>query len=498
VGHEPFCNSGSDTLILAAPNGNTLWSCDPAVVKQLYASPSVQVPVHLLAWLNIWGPTISTVEGETWRAHRRVITHGFNPSTNEKVWKEAIHHTNGLVSCWDQLDIGATIPNVQKLTLRLVLYILSSAQFNHRIEWKKGELNSNADRSTQSRDNDFENALFTITSKIGMIYILPRAAFKLPIRSLRKVERSLQDLTRYMQEMRLKTIQKAGEITAKRTKSLLESIILAGNSIPGRNEALLPALTERSIMANMFVTLVAGHETISNTLTFTLLLLAIYPEYQRDIQADLDRVLGVRPHDEWNSEEDYTVLQRGILGAVIKETLRLYSPNVFGMRIAVAPVSVTDSQGRQHTIPEGTTCMIDFAAAFQKVSVWEPDAVSNNNPDPAQVDKSHAIHFNPRRWMESNGNINTDYYWPFGSGYRKCPARHFAQIEMVGVLVTIFKDYSLELKIEDNILQRFGGDKEEAWKHKRDLAMQELENGVKVNLNVYMSKELPITIIRRI
>jgi cytochrome P450 len=482
--------------MLATPNGNTLWTCDPVIMRQLYASPSVQMPVNLLAWLNIWGPTISTVEGETWRIHRRVITHGFNASTYEKAWKEAIHHTNGLLSCWDQPSIGNTVPNVQKLTLRLVLYILSGVQFNHRIEWKDKNLESELDEGLKPQGDNFENALFTITSKIGLIFILPRIAFQLPIRTLRNIERSLQSLTQYMQHMRLEVLQKAEEIASKPTKSLLESIVLAGLPFPNQSEAPPPALTEQSVMGNMFVTLVAGHETLSNSLAFILLLLAVYPEYQSEIQADVDRIFGARLQDDWSSETDRATLQGGIMGAVIKEALRLYSPNVFGVRITVAPTLVTDSLGRQHTIPKGTTCAVDFAAAFQNPSAWEPNATSIRERE--RLHNSHAIDFNPRRWLGSTEKANTDYYWPFGSGYRKCPGRHFAQTQLVAVLATIFKDYSLQLKIEDVVLDRFGGDKLEAWKHAREVAIQKLEDGVKVNLNVFMSEEVPITIVRRV
>src|SRR4051812_13382870 len=92
------------------------------------------------------------------------------------------------------------------------------------------------------------------------------------------------------------------------------------------------ALPEDSILGNIFVTLMAGHETTGNTLAFTLLLLAIYPEYQKEIQAELDHVLGNRSQDEWSSEHDYSKLQKGILGAVLS-------------RLATQPAETHSSSG---------------------------------------------------------------------------------------------------------------------------------------------------------
>ena len=58
-----------------------------------------------------------------------------------------------------------------------------------------------------------------------------------------------------------------------------------------------PLLIESTLRSILF-TLLACHETTGNTMAFALIILAVFPEYQRHIQEGLDRQLGVRSWEE--------------------------------------------------------------------------------------------------------------------------------------------------------------------------------------------------------
>ncbi|KAF2187597.1 cytochrome P450 [Zopfia rhizophila CBS 207.26] len=485
VGYKPFEEVGSDTIILATPNGNVLWTCDPAVVKQLFSSPTVEIPVEVMKFVNIWGPTVSTVGGDEWKLHRRAIAYGLNPSINTTVWKEAIHQTNGLIDHWIQNH--SVVPVIEHWTSRLVLHVSSSVLFNQRIDWTEDPGNV----KSQSDHVSCETALFTVIDRMGLIFVVPRVFLKFPIKSFRKVHRSLTALTKYMQDMLSSTTNRIDEVANKPTKSLLESIVIAGT--PGPHQPEARPLPEESVMGNLFVTLVSGYHTSGNTLAFALLLLAIYPEYQTEIQTELDRHFGDRPQHQWSVEHDYPALQKGFLGAVLKEVLRLYCVIEFIFRITLAPTTVNDSTGRQHTIPQNTTCVINFSAALQNPSVWPQQQTSAERR--TDLHNSHAIDFDPRRWL--GDTVDPTSYWPFGLGFRKCPGKPFAETVMVGTLATLLKSYSVELVVDERILRDSNGDQKEAWGKARDQAMRKLEDDIKVNLNVSMTEELPIRITRR-
>lgn len=231
--------------------------------------------------------------------------------------------------------------------------------------------------------------------------------------------------------------------------------------------------------------------------------MAVYPEYQRKIQEDLDRQLDERPPEKWDVEREYQTFQDGWLGAVLKEVLRLYCVVQFIPRMIVAPINVIDSKGETHAIPERTLCLLNFSAAFRNPGTWDRRAVSAERR--AELHDPPALDFDPSRWLESGGvtaaaeskDGTVPILFPFGQGPHSCPGRLFAQVEMTAVLATIFSDYSLELVVDEQTKRNCGGDEEAAWKKTRDQALRTLVDGVEFNINIQLLIELPIRAVRR-
>lgn len=478
----------SDTLFLATPNGNMLWTCDLAVIKQLFTLPTVQVPVDMLGFYDIWGPTLGSVDGEEWKTHRKVVTYGLNPSTLPVVWSEAIHQTETLVERWaaDQY----IIPVLKHWTSRLALHTIASVFFDLKLEWKEY---SQTDRvSADGYRISFASALFTVLAHLGLIFMVPRALLRvIPFQAFRETSIALTDWTKYMQDLRAKATNNIEEVAKKRNKTILESIVVAGTPSPSRPD--IRPLSEESVLGNIFFTLMAGHETTGNTLAFALLLLSVYPEHQVAIQRELDSQFGSRPKEEWNMDHDYQVLQKGHLWAVLKEVLRLYNVIQFIFRLTVAQTTIHDSKGTAHIIPANTTCLLNYSALFQNPKTWAPNPVTDDRR--AELHHSQAIDFNPSRWLSRNND--DEVFWPFGYGSRKCPGMPFAQVEIVAVLATLLKDYSLELVVGEGTLRACKGDAKAAWEKTRDGAVRQLKDDIEANINIQMLKELPVRLVKR-
>ena len=231
--------------------------------------------------------------------------------------------------------------------------------------------------------------------------------------------------------------------------------------------------------------------------------MAVYPEYQRNIQGDLDRHLQESPQEKWGVEREYQAFQKGWLGAVLKEILRLYCVVQFVPRMIVAPINVVDSKGETHVIPERTLCLLNFSAAFRNPGTWDRRAVSAERR--AELHDSPALDFDPSRWLESgdvtaaaeNKDGAVPLLFPFGQGPHSCPGRLFSQVEMTAVLATIFTDYSLELVVDEQTKRSCGGDEKAAWQKTRDQALRTLVDSVESNITIQLLKELPIRIVRR-
>lgn len=233
------------------------------------------------------------------------------------------------------------------------------------------------------------------------------------------------------------------------------------------------------------------------------MLLVLYPEYQQRIQDELDEQLNGRPKSEWTVEKDYQALQKGYLGAVQKEVLYIYNPGSFLMRKTVEPVTVIDSKGQTHVLPENIVTLINNAAAARNPAVWKRPQVSS--AERAALSDSPALYFNPDRWLgtndrpdEADGRDKEVPAWhAFGAGGRACPGRAFAQIEMTSVMATLLKDYSLELIVDEKTLRDCQGDKNLAWKKTRDKAIKMMYDDIEANISIGLMKKLPIRIVKR-
>ncbi|KAH7384034.1 cytochrome P450 [Phaeosphaeria sp. MPI-PUGE-AT-0046c] len=220
-------------------------------------------------------------------------------------------------------------------------------------------------------------------------------------------------------------------------------MIASANNAPQIGSRPLP---EGSVLENIFFSLMAGHETLSNSLAFAVMLLAIHPEHQAKVHKELDRVLGDRPSNSWISESEYHGLNSGYLGAVLKEVLRMYNVVQFTFRITVAPTTVINSKGKSHTIPTSTTCPIDVAAAMQNPKVWKPLEVSDGRR--GEPNHSPVVDFNTTRWLDDT-NANEKCF-PFGRGPWQCPGGFSNR----GYIGTYFYEAAL---------LGYGGDEEAAW-----------------------------------
>lgn len=253
-------------------------------------------------------------------------------------------------------------------------------------------------------------------------------------------------------------------------------------------------LSRDGVFGDMFFTLLAGHESTGNAIAFMVYLMAIYPEYQQELQKELDQQLGTRPRQEWTVTQDYNALQKGILGAIQKETLRLYHPAQWNFRRAVVATAVLDSQGRSHVIPENSIVMVNFGATYHDPTRW----TQRNIPaaKKKELHDSPALYFDPRRWLRNEGPETQ--IPPFGIGPRSCIGKAFAQVEMVSFVATVFKDYSVELVIPDETLHACKGDLKLAWEKTRDDAIRQLYDDVQANIAIYLSKDLPLRVVKRL
>ncbi|RMH44407.1 MAG: cytochrome P450 [Alphaproteobacteria bacterium] len=167
-------------------------------------------------------------------------------------------------------------------------------------------------------------------------------------------------------------------------------------------------MTTGELRDNLLAFIVAGHETTSLALAWSLYLLAFDPGWQARLRDEVRAAIGDRPA----TAEDLSAMP--LVRQVIEEALRLYPPAAFLSRTARRADTLL---GRE--IRPGDTVILPIYALHRNRLLWEePDA------------------FRPERFRDGRP-VDRFAYLPFGDGPRICIGAQFAIQEASVILATL-------------------------------------------------------------
>ncbi|CAG7668693.1 unnamed protein product [Allacma fusca] len=174
--------------------------------------------------------------------------------------------------------------------------------------------------------------------------------------------------------------------------------------------------------------LIAGIETVVNTLIFSICLIAKSESTQKKLQEELCRVLP-RKDSPVDAEE---LKNLPYLKACVKECFR-YTPTTPNL----ARMLETSIQLQGYNIPAYTLILCQ---------TWYN----------CMQDKNfyRAKDFLPERWLSDGNSATGERFWPhresvdrhFGFGKRMCPGNRFAFQEICVILAKVFRNFSVEYK----------------------------------------------------
>ena len=189
------------------------------------------------------------------------------------------------------------------------------------------------------------------------------------------------------------------------TGSLLKERIAAENEVGAEEKASL--LSDDYIINALEDMFSAGYETTSTTLRWAIAYLVHHPECQREIQRQLDEVVG---KDRMPGLDDRPNLPQ--VQATIMESLRL--GNV--VEAALPHYTLKDTTLAGYRVPKDTVVVVNLMAVHMDPSCWENPAV-----------------FNPRRHIDADGQLitNSGNFLPFSAGRRVCAGEALAKVSFI-------------------------------------------------------------------
>ncbi|KAJ1917576.1 hypothetical protein H4219_003139 [Mycoemilia scoparia] len=228
--------------------------------------------------------------------------------------------------------------------------------------------------------------------------------------------KKLVEFTRKIVEDRIRENKEKGK---PERKDILQTFIDSVDKETGTK------MTIPEIVSENIALIFAGTDTASNTMSWTLFLLMVYPAVYKKV---VEEVRTAFPNPKSNIKYSEARSKLPYLEAVIYESMR-YLPAVATGLARRVPKGGVELQG--HKIPEGADVYVFIHGLHRNPKYWD------------QPDK-----FIPERFLGEGAAERKRNIFVFSTGYRICPGRNLAWVEIFLTMSRLLRDYDFELPKE--------------------------------------------------
>ncbi|XP_006879803.1 PREDICTED: cytochrome P450 2J2-like [Elephantulus edwardii] len=175
---------------------------------------------------------------------------------------------------------------------------------------------------------------------------------------------------------------------------------------------------EENLVCSTLDLFLAGTETTSTTLRWALLYMALNPEIQEKVQAEIDKVLGQSQQPSMANRD-----QMPYTNAVIHEVQRM--GNIVPMNLPREVAFDTTVAG--YYLPKGTTIITNLTALHRDPKEWA-------TPDT----------FNPEHFLENGQFKKREAFLPFSIGKRVCLGEQLARVELFIFFTSLLQKFTFK------------------------------------------------------
>jgi cytochrome P450 len=336
---------------------------------------------------RLMGGNLLVLPHEQWLPRRRTLQPMF---TKQRVARYAGHMAAASQTVVDGWGDGATVDldtECRALTLRAL---------------GRSVLGLDLDARADTVGPALRTALSWVADRAGRPVNLPQWV---PTPGQRRARRANATLHQLAAE-----ILAAVRADPDRDAPLVRALITAADPRTGR------PLSDDEICHELVLFILAGHDTTSTTLTYSLWALGRNPAIQDRVFEEVS-ALG----DRMPTPQD--VAQLGHTVRVLHEALRLCPPGAVTPRLLKKDLAVDG-----YRLGAGTMVAVSFYALHRDPKLWD---------DP--------LAFDPDRFLPERSQGRSRWqYLPFGGGPRSCIGDHFAMLEATLALATIIRGARIE------------------------------------------------------
>ncbi|XP_060221897.1 cytochrome P450 2J3-like isoform X3 [Meriones unguiculatus] len=189
------------------------------------------------------------------------------------------------------------------------------------------------------------------------------------------------------------------------------------------------SFNEKNLICSTLDLFLAGTETTSTTLRWALLYMALYPEVQEKVQAEIDSVIGQGrlPSLADRDTMPYT-------NAVIHEVQRMGNIIPFNVPREVA----VDTKFAGFDLIKGAMFLTNLTALHRDPKEWATPDV-----------------FNPEHFLENGQFKKRESFLPFSMGKRACLGEQLAKSELFIFMTSLIQKFTLKPPANEKLRQQF-------------------------------------------
>jgi len=339
-----------------------------------------------------WGESLLTAEGDVWRKQRLRVQPSFKREHTVGFAPVITRRTAEMLDRWDtSADRGGELVMYDEMT-RLALVIIGDVLFGV-------ELWDDVSRMTSA----VQSAMRVLKTRVAALAPLP---LWIPTADNRRFNAAMQTLKGGVDRIVEQT-----RTSGAHGRSFVAMIMDARDENGER-------MSGEQLQYEVIGMLQQGHDTIGESLAWTLYLLSLHPEIERKLHEEIERVLGGRVPVVADLEHlEYATM-------VVHESLRLIPPVWILPRDAIR-----DDKIGGFDIPAKSTILLCPYLTHRHPQFWE-------NPEA----------FDPERFLPERAKARPRHaYFPFGAGPRLCMGVDMAIMETMLILAMVVQRFKVHL-----------------------------------------------------